>query len=462
VTVLYRTEEDIIENLLNNVRELDEKFEQSVTPGRPIYGLQVMPGMVLLLQHHALVVKRFSSKEFLSEYDHFILVFPELLSIRAVRFSGKGKLDLDSSFLISKLSKQKGESSRIGRELIGSFITQGMLEKVNDSVLWPLLPILLALIRPFLKNGVLLPSPLSLIAHEILERGLSKKVFLSPCALTVILRDFKYQKRFPVLGKELQGLLVHQGNILAFDASQGILKTGQLKVFIPLERLDDAEFYSYRECLEKGRPVISYLLGVLVFEYEKPVMKPDTRGHFLALQEVPLQLDAEALAVYGKPHSFTLRSKLSLSRPSELYYAISCEKQKAEAFKQAVLRKISSLGKELNACMPLTELKVGDIAEKEFISKFFQADEHYVRLLAPSLLTLALTDDNEVGRILKALDELRKLSSLSAIEALPRLEALKKENPIIPRLLAKLGNIWKDSFENQRSFASMWRLAYVI
>lgn len=106
MTVLYRTEEDIIENLLNNVRELDEKFEQSVTPGRPIYGLQVMPGMVLLLQHHALVVKRFSSKEFLSEYDHFILVFPELLSIRAVRFSGKGKLDLDSSFLISKLSKQ--------------------------------------------------------------------------------------------------------------------------------------------------------------------------------------------------------------------------------------------------------------------------------------------------------------------------------------------------------------------
>lgn len=459
--MLYRIEEEIIRDLLVRAQDLDRKIEQNVTRERPVYGLQVVPGMVLLLQHYVLKIGIFKAEELLSEFDHFILMFPDFLAIRAVRFSGKSKLNPNSSFLIYKLSKQKGRDSKIGEELVGSFITQGMLENVDISILQLLSPVLLALIRPFLKDGVLFPSSLSLIAHEILKQGVSKKAFLSPCTLTLILTDFKHQERFPVLGKELEGLLTHRGTVLAFNAQRETLESGHIRVFVPSRGSIDVDSY-YTEYSERKRPVISHLLGMLVFEHGQPIMKPNM-GYFLALQEVPLQLDTEALAIYGEPHGFSLRTTLSSNELRDFYYEIRCDKRKLDKLKQTVLEKILLIERKLNARSLITEPRITDIVRKELAPRILQSNNHYVGLLAPPLQALLLTEVHEADRLLNALEELIKLSSLSSkVDALLRLKDLKTKNPLIQKLIDKATGLWKYSLKCQRDFANKWGLSYLI
>jgi hypothetical protein len=452
----------IVKDLLTYANELDKKFEREVTSERPVYGLHVMPGIVLLLKHHALMIKRYTAKEFLTNYDHFMLVFPELLSIRAIRFSGKERLDASSSFLVSKLSRQKGESSKIGRNLIGSFITEGKLENIDETALQLLSPVLLELIRPFLKTNLIFPSPLSLMTHEIFVGNFSKRLFLSPCALTVILKgkNFKYVKRFQALGEMLEGLLINDGIVLAFDTSQERLEEGSLKVFLPLGGFADERFKLYQEYLKAGRSIITHLLGILVFEEKVPILKPNTQGYFLALQEMPIYLDVEALAVYGELYGFTFKFT-HLSRTSQKYCAIRCRKDQVERFTQAVQRKISSLSRELNAHITFEELKIGDVTKEKLLSEYLISENHHIKLLAPPLLVPAITKGLESKVLQEILNTLQKAASCTKIEASLIFMKLN-EKPWTRALLAEMSGAWKDSFNYQRDLATKHKLAYII
>jgi hypothetical protein len=175
----------IVNTLFRYICKLDKEFESYVKPQKPVYGIHVMPGIALLLTHSVQIIKRFKAEFHIREYDHYILLFPDFLSVRAIRFCGERKsLDRNSSFLIAKLLKQK-KGSQIGEELIGSFITEGKIENINASTLHILSILSLALIRPYLKYNTIIPSPLSFITHEIIEKGTFRKVYLSPSPVLV-------------------------------------------------------------------------------------------------------------------------------------------------------------------------------------------------------------------------------------------------------------------------------------
>ncbi|MCC6005559.1 MAG: hypothetical protein LM590_14575, partial [Thermofilum sp.] len=77
------TGEAEVSDLLNCVRALDAEYERYVSPQTPVLGLQIILGFPLLspllLKHFALRIERFSVREYVTQYDHFILAFPELL-----------------------------------------------------------------------------------------------------------------------------------------------------------------------------------------------------------------------------------------------------------------------------------------------------------------------------------------------------------------------------------------------
>jgi hypothetical protein len=79
------------------------------------------------------------------------------------------------------------------------------------------------------------------------------------------------------------------------------------------------------------------------------------------------------------------------------------------------------------------------------------------------LQALLLTEVHEADRLLNALEELIKLSSLSSkVDALLRLKDLKTKNPLIQKLIDKATGLWKYSLKCQRDFANKWGLSYLI
>lgn len=462
VRPLSESKERIIEDLLDQVATLDAEFEKKSNSGVPLVplaGLHVFPGIVLLLKHYALSIQRYKVEEFVSKYDHFILVFPDFLSIRAVRFSGeKKKLDIDSSFWIEKLSRKKGERSKIGEELLGSFITQGKIENVTNlfTFLQILSPLLLALIRPLSKDNLfIIPSPLSFITHEIAEFHSPRKVFLSPCTMTVILKSAKYRE-IPVLGKRLKGIFSDNATALAFDASNENIKEINLNVFLPLEEFSDQNFSCYRDHLKAGKRVITHLLGILILE-EMPILE-GAHGYFMALQELDAHFDIQALAICGNVCDFKLKF------PSKCYYySIKCEKQKVEKFKELVLGKILSIKRKLGSVYSTLENpKIGGVLLKEFSSKCFLGRDHHIKLLAPSLLPMLITNTDMYENIERLLERLREITSMSEeINAFSEFRKLL-EDKIYGKILAKLDSGWNKSLSNQQSFVKKWNLSYII
>ena len=441
----------IIRDLFNRVIELDKRFEADLKSVPSVYGLQIFPGIVLLLEHYGLSIHSFRAEEFLSKYDHFILIFPDFLSIRAIRFSGKKEFTRDSSFLISKLSKQKGEHSKIGRELLGSFITQGKFENICNPVIQILSPLLLALIRPFSKGNSIIPSPLSFIVHEIFSSGLSRRFFLSPCTMTLILKDCKYLNDFFVLGKKLKGLFVRNAVALAFDVSREELREVNLNVFLPLEKFFEQEFGFYLEHFKMGKAIAAHLLGILVMEGE-PIIVPESKGFFMALQETPAQFEIQALAMYGNIRYFELKL------PSRhYYYSIKCERQKVEKIRRLIQKKIWSIKRDRSVYSSFDRLGVWEYI-KEPLSRCFLSKDYGIELYAPPLLPLII-DDCEYERVKRALEELREITSSS--REIDSFSKLRKLYNVCDDILEKMRR-WKDSFDCQQTFARKWNLSYIV
>lgn len=426
-----------------------------MSQGRSVLGLQVVPGIVLLLRHFALKIGRFTAEEHVTEYDHYILMFPELLSVRAVRFSGELRIDEKSSLLLEKLQRRRGRS-RI--ELEGSFVTMGRLWNINASVLQMLMPVLMALIRPFSKDRAIFPSPLSLIAHELQGRG-PGKLYLSPCSLTVILEKMYYKDKFWVLGYWSSGYLAY-GRALSYRSSDARIGDVPLKVFLPIsekpEEVLDEKFKEY----PRYDLLVAHLLGVFVFEEGSPMLRPGGRGYFLALQEVPFLPEAEALAIHGEPRCLRVRAPHLTRRDLEYCYAVECDERAVRAFKQAVGRRISQLGRGRDHVA---------IRETVFSSSggwagLLEQRNGLYRLLAPPLIALAAEKTDfkawldEASRILEGLERLASSEGLEASLELSRL----REDRLARRELEGLGGPWRASFEAQKNFARDHGLEYLI
>ncbi|MCC6005807.1 MAG: hypothetical protein LM590_15815 [Thermofilum sp.] len=445
--------------LLDQVKSLDAEYEEYVSQGRSVLGLQVVPGIVLLLRHFALKIGRFTAEEHVTEYDHYILMFPELLSVRAVRFSGELRIDEKSSLLLEKLQRRRGRS-RI--ELEGSFVTMGRLWNVNASVLQMLMPVLMALIRPFSKDQAIFPSPLSLIAHELQGRG-PGKLYLSPCSLTVILEreKIKHKDKFWVLGYWSSGYLAY-GRALSYRSSDARIDYVPLKVFLPISEKPgevlDEKFKEY----PRYDLLVAHLLGVFVFEEGSPMLRPEGqgRGYFLALQEVPFLPEAEALAIHGEPRCLRIRAPHLTRRDLEYCYAVECDERAVRAFKQAVGRRISQLGRGRDHAA---------IQETVFSSSkgragLLEQRNGLYRLLAPPLIALAAEKTDfkagldEASRILERLE---RIASSEGLEASLELSELRGDR-LARRVLEGLGGPWRTSFEAQKNFARDHGMEYLI
>jgi len=445
----------LLSSLLNQAKSLDAVYENYVSRERSVLGLHVSPGILLLLRHFALRIGRFTAEEHVTTYDHYILMFPELLSVRAVRFSGEIRIDEKSSLLLEKLQRRK-ERSRI--ELEGSFVTMGKLSNINASALQMLMPVLTALIRPFSRDQAIFPSPLSFIAHE-LQGGGSGKLYLSPCSLTVILEKFEYKERFWVLGNRTKGYLAY-GRALSYGSSDARISDVRVKVFLPIsekpEEVLDEKFKEYPE----NAPLAVHLLGVFVFEEGLPVLRPGGRGYFLALQEIPFLPEAEALAIYGEPRCLRVHAPHLTQRDLEYCYAVECDEETVRTFKQTVGKRISQLGRgRVHAVLQETVFSLSE----ERVSFLEQRNGLY-RLLAPSLVAFA-TDkagfNAGLSDALSILERLEKLASSESLEA--SLELLKlKGDRLARRALEGLRGPWRISFEAQKNFAREHGLEHLI
>lgn len=451
---------EVIQELLKLVSDLDNLFQKEVSDDRPVYGLHIIPGIVLLLKHQALIITRYSAKELFSTYDHYLLILPELLSIRAIRFTGKEKLDGNKSFRIKKLMKQKGEKSRIAEELIGSFITYGMLENINLAKLQLFSTLWLSLMRPLLKQNVVLPSPLSLIAHEYKTE--KKKIYLSPCTLTLVLnnKNFDFKKDFQVIGEYLKGLFIKNNIALAFDKQTNKLqKIGYLKVFLPLEEFADNNFNEYYNYLKSGQPIITNLLGMLIFEEDLPFIAQNTRGFFLALQETSFYPEIQAFALYGEPSVLNFRIS---GRIIQKYYAIRCMKDNIIKFKQTIREEIFLLSRKLDAYNILEKISFDEAIKEGILSEYLLIENNYIEMLSSCLMVQALVKEFGSEGLLKALNVLRNISSSSEIDASLKLLRLKKEKSYIYEIFCNMNNTWKQAFDIQQTFAKKWNLAYII
>ncbi|MCC6064537.1 MAG: hypothetical protein LM576_01010 [Thermofilum sp.] len=450
------TGEAEVSDLLNCVRALDAEYERYVSPQTPVLGLQIILGFPLLspllLKHFALRIERFSVREYVTQYDHFILAFPELLSIRAVRFSGEiGKVSEYSSLLLERFQRKR-EKGKL--ELEGSFITMGRLSNVDASLLQMLIPLFLALIRPLSKDGSIFPSPLSFIAHELSEGG-QRKVYLSPCSLTAILEKEKVEckERFPVLGNRFSGFLVY-GKALTYKSSSGEIGETSLKVFVPIHEDFDERFKEY----PRGTR-IAHLLGMFVFEEGLPVLKPQRRGYFLALQEIPFLPEVEAMAIHGEPLYLAVRT------PQKVYeycYAIESSAEKVDAFVRSVNDKISKFRRR-GAYSAVEELTLGSLSKE--VRDLFKREGGVYKLVAPPLLALAVeraSVKDALNEVSKILGELQKLASLGDREAYLKLLLELRKSPLARRVLNVLRSPWKKSFEIQKEYAMQHNLEYLI
>jgi len=452
----------IVNTLFRYICELDKEFESYVKPQKPVYGIHVMPGIALLLTHSVQIIKRFKAEFHIREYDHYILLFPDFLSVRAIRFCGERKsLDRNSSFLIAKLLKQK-KGSQIGEELIGSFITEGKIENINASTLHILSILSLALIRPYLKYNTIIPSPLSFITHEIIEKGAFRKVYLSPSTITVILKDLKYRK-FPVLGRILQGLFTDNAIAIAFDDLHGCFRKCNLKIFLPLiEGINDEDFKLYQEYIRGGGTVISHLLGLFVFEEEQPFLRSDTSGYFLAIQEIPFNVDIEALAIYGELQGFEFLS--SSSRKYIYYYAVRSERKRVENFKDNIMKEIEVLEKKFNAYISFNKPQLIDFFKRLLPPGCLTSNEQYIELLAPPLIALMIMQNVKIEEILDIVSKLQKIKTLKEPDIKLELAKLSLTGRALDQKILDLmmKGVWIKAFSYQRELAKEWSLAYII
>jgi hypothetical protein len=200
----------------------------------------------------------------------------------------------------------------------------------------------------------------------------------------------------------------------------------------------------------------------MIFDGKFPLIRNGAGGYFLALQEIPYPLPAETLAICGKLSKFAFRSPLSQGREYEHYYAIECEAHEKSTFQQNVQRYLSSIRRKNNAYSSLEEQMIGEAPQKYFSSNFYILEKNTIKLLAPPIIMLSLTQGYDIQEVYKKINKLQQLSESTGIEAQIEILQLRNSDPILKTILPHTQGPWKDSFTTQSQLAEKWKLKYII
>uniref|UniRef100_A0A7J2TBU7 Uncharacterized protein n=1 Tax=Ignisphaera aggregans TaxID=334771 RepID=A0A7J2TBU7_9CREN len=457
--------EDIARELKDYIRLLDDVFSTWVFHKGVVIGTPVIPSPLLLT--HLAIVSQDSYMERLipNLYDHYILFFFEVSMVRGVRYKGKRRFDINKPFEIKKLLKQKDKTSKIGSELLGSFITEGEIENVDERALNDHARVLLLLIRPLLmRPNILIPSPLSIIVHETWESRMQRKYYLAPSIVTVIIKNLRFEKDFNVLGEKQEGAYSDSALLLAFDAKQYLIQEVRVRIFIP-KRIEEqyGNLRLLRKYVSQDKPIAVGLQGVFIIECDEPVLKLDTcSGYFLVLQKADVIANIEAFGIYGEARCYELQAQKYTSQKHKLCYAIGCKKVHLENFKNAMTKYFRGLEKEGVHILPGTHIHNIQLKEPTYsntLSKFLIERDNYVELLAPPLTTHILMDKLQLGEVHSLLKTVEMLGNLKGIEqqlSIYRLDFRTKN------LLKMLESSWYKAFRVQHEFVKKRNLLYII
>ncbi|MEM4969522.1 MAG: hypothetical protein QXU63_07605, partial [Nitrososphaerota archaeon] len=319
---------EIIDEIIKLTKEVDSNVSGL---NREVHGLQVVPDFALVLRHEFLKRGPLPQK-YIMKYDYLVLLLAELGLIRAIRYIGKvDKLRHDTTLKIGKLRLQRDETSKLGQELIGSFITQGEIEAESNEALQQIYPILLNLIRPLtrvklykdkIKFAAIFPAHFSLVSLPVYESH-KRTAFLSPSSmLTLIDYSYAHEKIINILGYKNIRCLITKSYVISCkpislpDSATNptdIIKCipiGPYRTIIPL--IDRVNERLREEYCNRQEMVLTNLLGIWVFEERPFMLCGDSRGYLLALDEIPYIPEVEAFAIFGESSGISLdRLKIS-------------------------------------------------------------------------------------------------------------------------------------------------------
>jgi hypothetical protein len=452
--------EEIAYELTVASEKLDQMLEGWVFRRGFAIAVPVIPSP-LLLECPAIVQQKNYERFVRNLYDHYILFFPETTIVRGIRYKGKRQFNVNKLFKIEKLKKQKEPTSKLGMELLGSFITEGDIENV-DGVSFDKsiksIEALLPLIRPLLlKPDILIPSPLSIIAHEVSSRGTQRKYYLAPATIITIIKDLQFKKEFNILSEKQTGLYSEDSLMLAFDVNNLLIHEVKVKIFIPKQIEEQCKsIQSLKRLVSQGIPVVIGLQGVFIIECDKPLLQFNTStGYFLALRKVDVVIDIEALSIYGEVQCHSFQQIKSDRAGPDFCYAIRCKKIHLDNFKSTV---ISYFRKLKNDVHMLLNLYYSKFVDTDIMLRFSIENDNYLELMAPPLITNISMGVIEFAKIFNLLKVLEKLSHTRGIEQLMMLY----NNPEIKYLSRMLESPWHKALKIQHEFATKKNLLYVL
>lgn len=448
----------LVNELIHHVSSLDNLFEQKVSYSDPALGLQVFPGVTLTLEY---LFIRHPDEKFNAEYDHFIVLLPDFLAIRGIRYSGQRTLSSTASFIIYELLRQKRGAS-IGEELLGSFVTKGKVQNIalidHQIAISPLL----ALIRPLFKDRFIVPSPLSYITHTILLKGVQhKKYFLSPFTLMIILRELKFKKEFRVLGTTLSGFFTKNASVLIYDPLNEVLRETSIPVFL-IKGLDRA-FDEYYESLKMRKVIVTQLLGMFIFGNGLPIAYTGATTYnclFIAFSRSYPYIELEALAIYGKPQS--LVPSTTSSRQC-YYYNLCAEIEHVEKFVNSVETRVLNIEHHMwKSDTSILSQEVEDFIKKKLLPQIIIEDDSKICMLAPPLISLLLSSNISGNNMWSYLKRLKDTALQGKLLFYLEIVKLKQEKTWRSLALRKIGSPWNRALQAQQEYVKKHKLWYIV
>jgi hypothetical protein len=451
----------LVNDIVSSVKKLDEILEYQASDEDPIIGLQVFPGVTLTLDY--LLIKHRSNISSV-EYTCFILLLLEVLAIRGVRYSGQGTLSASSSFIIHELLRQY-KGAQIADELLGSFITKGKVQNKTLVEHQTLTHLFLALIRPFYKNGFIIPSPLSYITYAIITKnGQYRKYILSPATVIAIIKELKFVKNYNVLGTPLTGFLSNNASILVYDPYSNEIR----EITIPILLLKNTcpTFDDYFNYLKTGtsNAIITNLLGMFIFGKSLPIanVKTDTRDVlFLAFSESCPYIEFEAFAIFSSVQQSFLAMNLSKRRH---HYGLCIPHNYVQEFVATVSRKFHNIIQALQKVQSasILEQHIESNIKRKIQSEFIIQENDNICIPAPPLIPLSLTTHITIKDMWTELKRLHYLSIHNKFMFELEIIKIRQEESWRRQMLSKIKKPWGIALQIQSEYAKKHQLWYII
>jgi len=389
-------------------KKIDDTFKHT---HHVIHGLHFAWNAKFLLTRSFAKVKPLP-KFFITQYDYYTLFLPELGIIRALRYMGKRDLSANEIFLIRRLQIQRDETSRLGQELLGCFISYGQVD-LKEEINYDLLLLeyfFLNLIKPLAvvdRNfSAILPTPFSTVSI-LIE---SDVVFLVPCTALILIDYTKAREtRGNILGEVIDYIETEGYTICCKydEKSPKMVKCyiiGPFKVVIPkIEQVDEQLYHEY---YENRDPVITNLAGIIVFG-SKPLLPSlnlnDFGGFILVFCEVPYSLDVSAFIHLGE--SINIIDKEEKYRLNGIKLKI--EKKLFEIFRNKVFKTIDYIRRNNNAKEQIIDFE--KVTSKNYnFTGWLERVDNCVYLYAPPLITLSLVHKIKFNELLQVMEKFTK------------------------------------------------------